>query len=213
AWARLSPNGESDYLAGKGVSAHGLRFTDNGSAVLPLLDGAGKIHGLQFLRSTKQAAQANRPAKEFWPAGLVKKGHFHLIGAPQHLVLVAEGYATAATLHEATGYPVAVAFDAGNLAPVAAALHKRYRRARVLVCADDDILGKCDHRDDSGNRCGARVVLPLHPSDCPDCGNPHRYSNAGVVAASATALEVNGAWVVPRFADPDARHAAYLAKG
>jgi putative DNA primase/helicase len=213
AWARLSPNGESDYLAGKGVSAHGLRFTDNGSAVLPLLDGAGKIHGLQFLRSAKQAEQSGRPAKEFWPAGLVKKGHFHLIGAPQHLVLVAEGYATAATLHEATGYPVAVAFDAGNLAPVAAALRKRYRRARVLVCADDDILGKCQARDESGKRCGARVVLAIHPTDCPECSQPHGYVNAGVTAASATALEVSGAWVAPRFADPNGRHTAYLAKG
>jgi putative DNA primase/helicase len=90
--------------------------------VLPLLDTAGRIHGLQFLRTSAQAAKAKRPAKEFWPAGLIKKGHFHLIGAPQHLVLVAEGYATGASLHEATGYPVAIAFDAGNLAPVVAAL-------------------------------------------------------------------------------------------
>ena len=63
---------------------------------------------------------------------------FHLIGAPQGILLIAEGYATAASLHLATGLPVAVAFTAGNIAPVAAELHKRYPRSRLLICADDD---------------------------------------------------------------------------
>lgn len=137
-WAKLSHDGHADYLALKGVAAHGLRFTPNGSAVLPLLDAAGKLHGLQFLRTGAQAKTAHRPAKEFWPAGLIKKGHFHLVGTPDWIVLVAEGYATAATLHEATGFPVAVAFDAGNLGPVASALRARYKRVRILICADDD---------------------------------------------------------------------------
>src|SRR5690606_38018467 len=175
--------------------------------------GAGKIHGLQFLRTAKQVEGKRRPAKEFWPAGLVKKGHFHLIGSPQHLVLVAEGYATAASLHEATTFPVAVAFDAGNLAPVAAALRKRYRHARILICADDDIFGHCQHRNEAGTRCNARVVLPLHPAECPECGNPHRCVNTGITAASAAALEVSGAWLAPHFSDAGERHAEFLQRG
>lgn len=208
AWHRLLPTGESPYLAAKCIGGHGLRFTDSGSAVLPMLDAAGKIHGLQFLRSAKQAEAARRPAKEFWPPGLVKKGHFHLIGAPQHLVLVAEGYATAATLHEATGYPVAVAFDAGNLAPVAAALRKRYRSVRILICADDDLYGKCRH-----DLCRARLVLTQDPITCPACGQDHGYTNAGVTGASTAALEVDGAWVAPRFEDPDELASTYLDTG
>lgn len=139
AWAALQPDGESPYLHQKGVGGHGLKFTKNGSAVLPLVDTGGKIHGLQFLRTAAQVKEAKRPAKEFWPVGVAKKGHFHLLGhAPHWIVLVAEGYATAASLFEATGLPVACAFDAGNLLPVAEALRQRYKRARVLVCADDD---------------------------------------------------------------------------
>ncbi len=138
AWARLEPDGDSDYLAAKKVSGYGLRYTKNGTAVLPLLDTSGRIHGLQFLRTAATAKQVKRPAKEFWPAGLVKKGHFHLIGSPDWVVLVAEGYATAASLHMATGHAVAVAFDAGNLMPVAEALKKRYPRTKILLCADDD---------------------------------------------------------------------------
>ena len=138
-WKRLAPNGESPYLRQKGVGAHGLHFTPNGSAVLQLVDTAGKTHGLQFLRTAAQGKEAKRPAKEFWPVGVAKKGHFHLLGhAPHWIVLVAEGYATAASLFEATGFPVACAFDAGNLLPVAEALHRRYKKARILVCADDD---------------------------------------------------------------------------
>ena len=140
AWARLSPEGESPYLAAKGIRPDpGMKFTPNGSAVIPLVDTAGKIHGLQFLRTQAQAEKARRPAKEFWPPGLAKKGHYHRIGHEPHwIVLIAEGYATAASLHAATGYPVVVAFDAGNLAPVAEAIHRRWKLAKILVCADDD---------------------------------------------------------------------------
>jgi putative DNA primase/helicase len=55
-------------------------------------------------------------------------------------VLICEGYATGASIHMATGLPVAIAFDCGNLQPVAEILHKRYRDARILICADDDFL-------------------------------------------------------------------------
>jgi putative DNA primase/helicase len=138
AWTKCAPDGEAEYLHRKGVAAHGVRFSPSGAVVLPLLDVAGKIHGLQVIRTAAEAKAKGRPQKEFWPRGVVKKGHFHLVGIPTTILLVAEGYATAASLHAATGLPTAVAFDAGNLAPVAAALHKRYKAAKILICADDD---------------------------------------------------------------------------
>ena len=138
AWAACTPDGDAEYLRRKGVSAHGVRFSPSGAVVLPLLDAAGTIHGLQVIRTAAEARDKKRPQKEFWPRGVVKKGHFHLVGIPTNIVLVAEGYATGASLHEATGLPIAVAFDAGNLAPVASALRARYKTARILICADDD---------------------------------------------------------------------------
>lgn len=205
-WAKCEPAGESPYLVRKGVAAHGVRFTPSGACVVPMLDVAGKIHGLQFIH----AAQRHGRDKDFWPAGLAKKGHFHLIGLPGSLLLIAEGYATAATLYEATGIPVAVAFDAGNLMPVASALHKRYKQARILICADDDIFGKCVH-------CGTRVDLSPYRdgSMCSngECARPHGRTNTGVSSASAAALDVNGAWMVPVFADANARHDAFIARG
>jgi putative DNA primase/helicase len=139
AWKVCSPTGDCDYLHKKGVQAHGVRFSPQGAMVIPMLDAANKLHGLQIIRGKAKAGEKRRLDKEFWPAGLAKKGHFHLIGGvPDGVLLLAEGYATAATLFEATGLPVAVGFDAGNLAPVAEALRKRYKMARILVCADDD---------------------------------------------------------------------------
>ncbi|WP_143292886.1 toprim domain-containing protein, partial [Burkholderia pseudomallei] len=68
-----------------------------------------------------------------------KAGCFSLIGgAVSSVLLVGEGYATCATLAAATGYPAAVAFDAGNLHAVATALRGRYPDARIVVCADED---------------------------------------------------------------------------
>lgn len=139
AWAQCTEAGHVDYLDLKGVGAHGVRFSPAGAMVVPMLDVANKIHGLQIIRGS-QAAKGRKLNKEFWPAGLAVKGHFHLVGMPQPhgVLLLTEGYATGASLYEATGLPVAIAFSANNLAPVAEALAKRFKGLRVLVCADDD---------------------------------------------------------------------------
>ncbi|MCF8156429.1 MAG: DUF5906 domain-containing protein [Rhodoferax sp.] len=178
-WKRCVEGGDCDYLHRKKVQAHGVRFSPQGSMVIPMLDAAGRIHGLQVIRGA-QPGRRKRLDKEYWPAGLVKKAHFHLIGMAGQIILVAEGYATAASLFEATGLCVAVAFDAGNLAAVASALHARYKQARILICADDDAF---------------------------------REGNPGVTLASAAAMEVGGAFVVPQFADAAARAAAFETDG
>ncbi len=203
-WSKCLPTGESPYLIRKGVNAHGLRFSPSGACVVPMLDTAGKIHGLQVIRPSKQGGRD----KDFFPPGMAKKGHFHLIGSPGWIVLVAEGYATAASLHEATGLPVAVAFDAGNLAPVVDALHKRYRLAKILVCADDDHFAKCPN-------CGERIdIAPERdPSICPKCGNEHGRTNTGVLCASAAALSASGSWLAPVFGAPDAVRAEWISRG
>ena len=136
-WRAYAEEGASDYLARKGVGAHGLRFSPaGGTLAVPMQDAGGKIWGLQLIRGKDRG---NKLEKQYWPKGVATQGHWHLIGGiPKDLLLVAEGYATAATLFEATGLPVAIAFDAGNLLHVATAIKRAYRKARILVCADDD---------------------------------------------------------------------------
>lgn len=189
AWTLMAREGESAYLKRKGVQGHGVRYSRDGrEVIIPLLDTSGRIHGLQRIYPDKSRGRD----KDFWPSGLAKQGHFFQIGPqPTSVLLIAEGYATAASLFEATGWPTFVAWDAGNLLPVAEAVAKRHKGVRVLVCADDDYLQKC-------RACG-QPTLVEQPA-CAHCGKPHQASNAGVSMAAAAALAVGGSWVTPQFA-------------
>ncbi len=116
------------YLSRKAVASYGLRQSD-GRLIVPMRDTAGGLHSLQFIGPDG--------TKRFLTGGR-KRGCFHLIGIPGETLLIAEGFATAASLHAATGLPVAVAFDSGNLTPVATALRAAYPVVRLILCADDD---------------------------------------------------------------------------
>ena len=136
AWRSYEATGHSDYLDRKGVGAHGVRFHPSGSIAVPMMDERGNVWGLQIIRGRNRGKKLE---KQYWPAGLAKVGHFHIIGgSPRGVTLLCEGYATAASVHEATGMPAVVAFDANNLVPVAKAILKAYRGVRICVCADDD---------------------------------------------------------------------------
>lgn len=202
-WRAAAQHGEHDYLAKKGVGAHGIRYSAKGAMLIPMHDAQGKLHGLQVIRAAHQRGLG----KQYWPEGLDRKGRYHTLGipAPGGILLIAEGYATAASLYEATGLATAVAFDAGNLAPVAEALRKRYKLAKILICADDDNPQKCRH-------CKAPVWLP-DGDKCPTCGEAHGAGNAGVSSASSAALAVGGAWAAPKFADQPALKAAWVEDG
>jgi putative DNA primase/helicase len=205
AWRNLQTDGDCDYLHRKGIAAHGIRFTSKGALAVPMLDISGRIHGLQFILDREKQKDLikkhNGRDKQFWPAGIVKKSHFHLIGSPTNLLLIAEGYATASSLHEATGFPVAVAFDAGNLQSVTQALKKRYPKANILICADDDAFSHCKH-------CQQPVNNNLSIT-CPHCNECHGKRNAGAEFAELAALAVDGRVIAPRFADPEARFDHY----
>ena len=136
-WAAGSDDGRSPYLARKCVGGHGVRFTPAGAVLVPLHDAAGELVNVQTIKPERPADGA--PEKLF-VRGARKTGALHLIGNPEGAawLLVAEGYATAASCFEATGRPVAVAFDAGNLAHVVRVLRGRWPAARLAVCGDDD---------------------------------------------------------------------------
>jgi putative DNA primase/helicase len=116
------------YLAGKGVKAHGIRRSGE-RLLIPVADAAGTLHGLQAI---------GPDGSKRFNAGASVGGHFHLIGTPAARLYLCEGYATGATVHEATGAAVAVAFHAGNLKAVALVLSEAYPGAELVVCADDD---------------------------------------------------------------------------
>ena len=125
------------YLARKGVQAHGVRCLPDGTLLVPMRNLAGDLQNLQRISPAKPADGG--PEKRFLPGGR-KSGLWHLIGTLEGaaVLLLAEGYATAASVHEATGRPVGVCFDAGNLVNVAKALRAQWPALPLLVCGDDD---------------------------------------------------------------------------
>jgi len=102
--------GEEEYLQRKGVKPHGIR-KHNDVLMIPVRSISGITHGMQFIFPDGK--------KKFKP-GTKVKGNFYLIGdGKSQIAVICEGFATGASIREATGYDVYVAFNAGNLAPVA----------------------------------------------------------------------------------------------
>ncbi len=117
------------YIVAKGIKPTGIKQL-NDTLLIPVRDYAGTLHGLQFINPDR--------SKRF-KIGTVKAGNFFWIsGDNTGPVLICEGYATGASLNEATGYSVAVAFDAGNLDAVTRKLRVKMPDRTLLVCADND---------------------------------------------------------------------------
>jgi hypothetical protein len=144
------------YLTKKGVGPHGIRQSD-GCLIVPLCDENGALHSLQTIAATGE--------KCYLPGGR-KRGCFHMIGDidPGGEILIAEGYATAASLYEATGLTAAVACDCANLRPVGEALRKKYPAAMLIFCADDDAWSAGNpgaaKAKDAAQAVGGKIALP-----------------------------------------------------
>lgn len=158
------------YLEAKGVPPLGPIREKDGKLLIPLWDANGSPRGLQTIDSEGQ--------KRFTP-GMEKRGGYCLLDDQKRFnggeIILCEGYATGASLSLATGKPVAVAFDAGNLEAVAEALRNKFPRMAITICADNDHATERD-------------------------GKPW---NPGVEKARAAAQKVNGKVIVPAFSDAE----------
>jgi putative DNA primase/helicase len=130
-WAAARPApADHPYLARKGVQAHDLRVY-RGALLVPARDAGGALHGLQFIGASG-AKRFLKGARVQGLFGVVGKHGDDACGEPhvaaRDVVCVVEGFATGASVHEATGHAVAVAFHAGNLAAVAKAIRERHPR-------------------------------------------------------------------------------------
>lgn len=120
------------YLERKKVGAFGVRQGFNQRLLVPLRDLRGQLHGLQYV---------SPDGEKIFGTGTHKEGMSHLVGeltADVPLLAFGEGYATCASAHMATGWPVVCCFDAGNLAPVVGEYRKLYPELDFVIVADDD---------------------------------------------------------------------------
>lgn len=180
------------YLVRKRVKATGLRFVpmwrqeymdeDSGelrtvnvpnALLVPIWSSPGNLSALQAIfGSSKNVLRRDKD----YLAGGRKQGCYHLIGkidGETVYVAICEGWATGMSLHEATGWPVMVCLDAGNLEPIAVMVRARLPKATIVCAADNDQYPRADGS----------------------------VRNTGVEAATKAAKAVNGVVAVPNFRD------------
>jgi putative DNA primase/helicase len=169
------------YLARKGIRSHGLRSTAwpvrngegkiirhiDGALLVPVMGINGKIFSLQAIFPAIDEHFGRD--KHFMKDGRKRAG-FYMIGRPPQAagnVVVCEGYATGATIFEATGWCVLVAFDAYNLAPVAEAAREAMPHATFVIAGDNDRWTTTPVENpgaacakQAAAACGGRAVLP-----------------------------------------------------
>lgn len=128
--ARETVEVQHPYLLKKQIPALGIRQLQQ-QLVVPIRDLNGTLWSLQFIGPEGQ--------KQFLTGGAIA-GNVCLIGDcdAAETVLLCEGYATGISLHHASGLPVVVCFNAGNLRPAAASLRLKYPHSTLVFCADDD---------------------------------------------------------------------------
>lgn len=154
---KLPMNAEHPYLLKKRVFPYNLRKS-NENLIIPLYDIDNKIMSLQFIN--------NEGEKRFLSGGRVKGCFFPI--APQEKgekIIVCEGYATGASIREATGLGVAVAFNKGNLEAVVKALKNKYPSKQIMIAADNDIKEDApnyglDEVQRVGSLFGCPVIIP-----------------------------------------------------
>lgn len=149
--AAIPANDDHPYLQRKRVKAHGLRigtweFTDQDTGevrtvkntllvpVFRKVDGKGTISSLEGILPD---------GSKYGFEGGQKRDGYHVIGRPKvvdgrETFVIAEGYSTAAAIHEATGHCVVMTFTAGNLLSVAKQIRAGKQDAEIVIFSDRD---------------------------------------------------------------------------
>lgn len=147
----LSPAiGKEKYFVDKNLnlSSTGAKTNKQGNIILPMKDVDGKqwSHLTLHPNGFKQILKDSRLQGTF---ALVGVNNLDEIKGDLNL---AEGYSTAATIHEATGEPVLITGTGNNLKHVARALRNRHPERNIFILADDD-----KHLVDQGKMNAGRV--------------------------------------------------------
>ena len=187
-WNNAKPAADDHpYLLRKNVSAIGLRQDSSDNLIIPM-----HYYNPDKQQTTLVNVQTIAPDSEklFLKGGLVSGAYFTIGSAAMFsggVILICEGYATAATVFDAMSYslPVIVAFNAHNLLPVAKTLRAQYSDHRIIIVADDDNATAIKLRD----KAIADGKEPLALIEY----------NTGIREARNAALAIGGEIVTPIF--------------
>ena len=136
-WEKARPADNSHpYLLTKNVHPYSLRV-EGENLLIPCYRFDDET-----VSPTISTLQTISPSGEkLFMAGGTKKGSFYEITSkesPKDLLILCEGFATGASIFEATGISTEVCFDAGNLLTVAKTIRAKYPDFKLIIAADDD---------------------------------------------------------------------------
>ena len=130
------------YLQAKGIKAYNIRQIED-KLIVPYLDEDMSLMSIQWIHP--DGSKKNQPNGKI-------SGGFFIFGEAggSNTIYICEGYATGATIHEATEQAVVVAFSAHNLEPVTGTIAKMYPNKKIVIAADND-LGTAEKNPTLGN--------------------------------------------------------------
>lgn len=132
-WDAAVPVIHHPYLAAKGIQAHGARIEADGTLLTPIMGQNGAIQCVQGI---------SEEGEKLFPFRGTVSGGFHIMGGKvakaTEPVILCEGFATAASIQEATGRTVICTYNGDNMVKVARFFADRYPGRQWLVAGDDD---------------------------------------------------------------------------
>ena len=182
-WEQAAPaQAEHPYLARKGVQPHGIRVDEHGTLLVPMHDTEGKLWNLERIQP-----EADAPKKGL--LGGRRKGCYFAMGQPQGALVLCEGFATGASIHECSGHAVAVCFNASNLPEMARVLRAQHPGLRLVIAADDDHLTDGNpgmaQAQAAAKAVGAALAVPVfgneRPARATDFNDLHQLVGAETV--------------------------------
>lgn len=118
------------YLTRKNIKPHGAFVNAQNQLMLPICNQRGEIVSIQYISESGE--------KRFYTGAKIA-GCFWFIGSDPSHIYIAEGFATAASIHEATGKMVLIAYSASNIPATAQAARERYGSMHpITVIVDND---------------------------------------------------------------------------
>lgn len=158
---------EHPYLKRKGVEPNGARVTGDGRLMLPLFSPDGELSSLQYI---------DESGGKLYHSGGQTGGMYWMLGTLDQpgVMYIAEGFATAATIHQVTNRPCIVAYSASNLVPVTGSLREQMPAQELVIVADNDESGIGQrYAEQASAKYGARMIVIPIPGDAND------YAQAG----------------------------------
>jgi putative DNA primase/helicase len=178
------------YLTAKAVAPAGQLLEYRGALVLPLRDATGTLHSLQFIGPDG--------TKRFLTGGRISGCYFTVADKPDGPLVICEGFATGASIAEATGCAVVAAMNCGNLLAVARELRAKWPQREIIVAADDDRNVKDNpgltKATEAARTIGGKLAVPQFKDidTNTDFNDLHRLEGLAVVRTQIeSATEVN----------------------